>query len=142
MIPTDDQAGTILFFLQNSNPDSPDESAPVEASTPVFKIDLADTANIGTGMGNTLRLQVEAVSTRDSGTISYMFGKKASKDGGTTGIVAKIDFIRVDTSDPATLDTQKTYYIQRGNGIFEVIALGAIMVLATGVILRKKFANA
>ena len=118
MIDTDGQAGTILFFLQNSDPDSADQTAPETASLPIFIRDLVDEHDLEDGV---LRLQVEAIPEKDSGTISYMFGKKATLKGegsGTKGIVARIDFIKigdgVEAADGATL------YIKKGNNVFEV----------------------
>ena len=120
MIDTEGQAGTILFFLQNSNPDSADETAPELASAPVFIRDLADEHDLEDGI---LRLQVEAIPDEDSGTISYMFGKKAKLEGegsGTTGIVAKLDFIKVE--DLSTVDARTTLYVKKSNNTFEIIA--------------------
>ena len=118
MTDTDGQAGTILFFLQNSDPDSADQTAPEIASIPVFIRNLVDEHDLENG---SLRLQVEAIPEKDSGTISYMFGKKAALDGegsGTKGIVARIDFIKI--GDGVKAADGATLYVKKANGIFEV----------------------
>ena len=123
MINTDGQAGTILFFLKNSDPDSADETTVNDkAAAPVFLEgrNLVDKHDLENG---SLRLQVEAVPKERSGTISYMFGRKAKLEGegsGTTGIVAKIDFIKVE--DLNAIDSRTTLYAKKSNDSFEVIA--------------------
>ena len=135
MIKTDEQAGTILFFLQNSDSDVPDETAPQPAGTPVFIRDLPEgSADL---IENELRLTVEAVSTQDSGIISYMFGRKAHQDSGTQAIVARINFIEVGGESGTEPAEDAILYVKRSNGIFEVASNDDI---SSGVQLYEKVA--
>lgn len=120
MIDTDGQASTILFFLQNSDPDTADDTTTELAGIPVFIRDLIAEHDLENGL---LRLDVEAVSESDSGSITYVFGRKAHLTGenaGTQGIVAKIDFIEVGGDTGVTPATGATLYIKKANGVFEV----------------------
>lgn len=135
MIKTDEQAGTILFFLQNSDSDVADETAPEPAGIPVFIRNLPEgSADLE---DNKLRLTVEAVSTEDSGIISYMFGRKEQPNSGTQAIVARIDFIEVGGTSGTDPKEDATLYIKRSNGIYEVASADDI---ASGEQLYEKVA--
>ena len=123
MIDTNGQAGTLKFYLEDSTPDGTSETAPELAAKPVYILDLNGTLvddvyeNDLNDEGQ-LELDVEAYSP-DSGNISYMFGRRDQKDGGTKGIVAQIKFVPIELT-AATRGENTIYYKKKANGIFEI----------------------
>ena len=141
---TDSAAYTLKFYLEDSEPDSADETAPQLADTPYFVIDLDAGANVpteavpyytrnlnGGGKGQehgTLELIAEASST-DSGSISYMFGYKSQPDSGTDGLVTRTKFIEVDEPD----NPEVTYYKKENNGAFVAVTADEIAAASSSV---------
>ena len=148
---TEENIGTMVLYLEDSDPDSATESAVVEISAaPNFVRDLAapfyGTANLPAGEiynkvnleNGKLRLQVEAFA-EDGGQISYIFGRIAHKENegtgtaktGATGMVAKIDFIEAenvfgdvalaDVVASSTFNTNKTFFMKNASGTFYVV---------------------
>lgn len=131
---TDENIGTIQLYLENSDSDTPDETAPTPAATPVFVRDLtkafypAASEALANGeykinlVDGKLELVVEANSSEDSGHISYVFGRIAhTADEGTgvaatgaNGLTAKIKFIETDDEfdENGKSDKDKTYYLE------------------------------
>lgn len=143
---TDTAVYNYKFYLEDSEPDAVDETAPQLAAIPVYVRNLDKVNNedaelvapavvedgtitkqaiykhnlIGGGKGQeegSLELVAEAYSP-DSGNITYMFGYKATETSGTDGLVTKTKFMPVsDTSDEAT-----TYYKKGENGAYVPVA--------------------
>lgn len=143
VIDTEGQAGTILFYLENSDPDVADETAPELAREPDFIRNLTGTATEQEGVfehdleGDSLELMVEATSP-DSGVISYMFGRKEVLEGegsGTTGLVAKIKFVNREDLSNLPAGTKCAYYIKKDNHTYEPIA--AEDITASDVVFEK-----
>ena len=129
---TDENIGTIVLYLENSDADSADSTAPESAEYPVFVRDLTgEYYTNATRIGETneykinlvdgkLELRVEA-NADDAGHISYVFGRIAhTEDEGTgvaatgaNGLTADIKFIPTTDSFDANGESglNKTYYI-------------------------------
>lgn len=127
---TEDNIGTMVLYLEDSDPDSVNETAPELAAMPKYVRDLSPEFYVEakpiTGKENeykinligeygaaTLELRVEA-NAEDGGQISYVFGYIAhTKDEGTgvaatgaSGMVAKYKFI--EATDVFTDEDEKT----------------------------------
>lgn len=131
MIDTEGQGAKILFYLEDSDPDSTDETAPEAAGVPVFVRNLRDIEGAIAGEGlyeadlknGELELLVEAASMTDSGNISYIFAKKDQLDGGSNGLVAKIKFEPIELTSAADAETDRVYYQKLANDTFEVVSI-------------------
>lgn len=141
--------------FENADPDSADETAPAPAAMPVFvrnlgaDMDATPVANkedmytrnlIGGAKGQelgSLKLLAEAYSP-DSGSITYMFGFKALEEDGTQGMLTRHDFIEVDSH----ADTNRTYYIQGANEIYQPVSQTDIENLPVDTQLYEKIAYA
>ena len=141
---TEENIGTIVLYLEDSDSDTTSETAPAYAEPPVFVEDLVKTNSLVdysaaqpiTGksdeskinlVNGKLELVVEAKST-DGGQISYVFGHiQHTEDEGTgiaptgaKGLVAKIGFRKSnDAFDGDTFNTNKMFYILK-NGAYIV----------------------
>jgi hypothetical protein len=120
---TENNIGTIVAYLEDSDPDSADETAPELAAIPVLVRDMDGVegatasgevyvANLQGGGKDEAEGMLEIVSeaySPDAGSINYIYGRKVSEDSGTQGIVAKIKFIEVsDTSNENVTYYEKT----------------------------------
>jgi len=133
MIKTDDQARTILFFLENSNPDTADETTPDPSDKPVF------VRNLGQDEATTviqeadlnddgqLKLVVEAYVT-DGGSISYMFARREGADTTSNALPTKIDFEEKELTSISD-DDNTLYYVIKGNGIAEPVTKEEIQAM-------------
>lgn len=144
---TEDNIGTMVLYLEDSDPDSADETAPQLAAMPVYVRDLSPTFYVNaepiTGKQNeykinlvdgTLELRVEA-NAEDGGQISYVFGRIAhTADEGTgvaatgaKGFVAKYKFIEAtdvfteEEKIAENFNTDKTFYIKDATGTLVVV---------------------
>ena len=144
---TEDNIGTMVLYLEDSDPDSANETAPELAAMPVYVRDLTDEFYVAAtpvaGKQNEykinlvdgkLELRVEA-NAADGGQISYVFGRIAhTADEGTgvaatgaKGLVAKYKFIEatdVFTAEEKTAENfndAKTFYIKDASGTLVVV---------------------
>lgn len=137
---TENNIGTIVAYLEDSDPDSSDETAPELAAIPVLVRDMDDVegataneemyvANLKGGGKDEPEGMLEIVSeaySPDAGSINYIYGRKISEDSGTQGIVAKIKFIEVTE----TSNSNVTYYEKSDTG--EYIPVLASQIEAGG----------
>ena len=134
MINTEGQGGTILYYLEDSIPDSADETEPENASIPVFVRNLRDINGASlvndvyeadleeSESGLKLRLMVEASPNGDAGNISYIFAKKAMLSGDPNGLPAKIKFLDFQLASAADVRENTTYYKKLANETYEVVS--------------------
>ena len=131
MIDTAGQGGTIHFYLEDSDPDSADETEPEIASVPKFARNLRDTTGAiakeeiyeADLIGDNLELLVEAYPDGDSGNISYIFARKDELDSGSNGIVAKIKMIPKELTSATDAVEGVRYYQKMANDSFEPVAI-------------------
>lgn len=150
MIDTEGQGAMILFYLEDSDPDSADETAPELADVPVFVRNLRHIMGAAEAEGlyeadladGKLELLVEASSLADSGNISYIFAKKDQLDGGANGIVAKIKFIPIELESAAAAETDRIYYQKLANDTFEVVSVDSLDFVEGPVTVYEKVAYA
>lgn len=150
MIDTEGQGSMMLFYLEDSDPDSADETAPEPAGVPVFVRNLRDILGAVEAEGiyeadlanGELELLVEASSISDSGNISYIFARKDELESGANGIVAKIKFIPVELANAAAAESDRVYYKKLENDTFEVVAVADLDFLDGPVTVYEKVAFA
>lgn len=141
---TDENIGTVVLYLEDSDSDSTDETAPELAAKPVFVRNLTPDFYVNAlpiqGKSNEykinlngegkLELRVEA-NAEDGGQISYVFGKiEHTADEGTgvaptgaKGLIAQIKFIPAEgvfsdeeNKTVETFNKNKTFYIEDISG--------------------------
>lgn len=141
---TNENIGTIVLYLEDSDSDVADETAPELAAKPIFVEDLIRNARYPdaqpiTGKPNEskinlksdgkLELVVEA-NSEDGGQISYVFGRiEHTADEGTgiaatgaRGLVAKIRFEpATNVFDDDEFNEAKTFYILDATGAYIVV---------------------
>lgn len=131
MIDTAGQGGTIHFYLEDSDPDSADETEPEKASIPEFVRNLRNTLGAVAKdgiyeadlIGADLELMVEAYPNGDSGNISYIFARKDKLDSGSNGITAKIKMIPVELTSAEDAVEGARYYQKMTNDTFEPVSI-------------------
>ena len=145
---TNNNIGTMILYLEDSDSDVEGETSPLKANPPKFVRDLtkefytnaSDTPNAEGEytinlVNGKLELRVEATST-DGGQISYVFGHIAHTEGegtgiaptGATGLIAKTKFIESDDAfvekngEMVFNDTKTLYEQDTDSGAFVVVS--------------------
>ena len=140
---TNENIGTIVLYLEDSDSDVADETAPELAAKPIFVENLEQNDRYPSAqpidgkpneskinlVNGKLELVVEA-NSQDGGQISYVFGRIAHTDDegtgiaatGARGLVAKIRFEpATDVFDNDDFNEDKTFYMLDDTGAYVVV---------------------